>query len=209
MWVEDQFRISVVFICYSFSRERGPALKSSILDVLLQFRKYQYAFSSDIQGAFLTIGFDEKDRDYLRFFWFRNENDLKSYKILRMTRVPFGGYRAHSYLQRLLSSTFENIVRIRSISKLMLNSALYVDDLFYGANTVDKALKLSQSAVEILKEANKNLRKFKMNSNELRSLWRKRGISEARESNEHPIKDNTLIIICPSYDTFLYSRFDT
>ncbi|GFU05935.1 uncharacterized protein NPIL_565321 [Nephila pilipes] len=48
-----------------------PTLNLSILDVLLKFREYQYAFSSDIQGAFFTIGIDEKDRDYLRYFGFQ------------------------------------------------------------------------------------------------------------------------------------------
>ncbi|GBM61411.1 hypothetical protein AVEN_70772-1 [Araneus ventricosus] len=45
----------------------GPPLKSRILDVLLRFREFEYPFCSDIQGAFLTIGIAEEDRDYLRF----------------------------------------------------------------------------------------------------------------------------------------------
>ncbi|GBN07028.1 hypothetical protein AVEN_253774-1 [Araneus ventricosus] len=58
----------------------------------------------------------------------------------------------------------------------MLNSSLYVDDLFYGANTVNESLDLSKSAVKILKDANMNLRKFKTNSEELRNLWYERGM---------------------------------
>ncbi|GBM89320.1 hypothetical protein AVEN_120893-1 [Araneus ventricosus] len=68
----------------------GPPLNPRILDVLLRFCEFESAFCSDIQGAFLTIGIAEEHRDYLRFFWFPDKQDSKSYKILRMTRVPFG-----------------------------------------------------------------------------------------------------------------------
>ncbi|GFT39747.1 reverse transcriptase domain-containing protein [Nephila pilipes] len=88
---KETMKIRLVFDASSKGKEckslndclsSGPALNPSILDVLLKFREYQYAFSSDIQGAFFTIGIDEKDRNYLRFFWFPNENYSKSYKIL-------------------------------------------------------------------------------------------------------------------------------
>ncbi|GBO39199.1 hypothetical protein AVEN_271449-1 [Araneus ventricosus] len=46
----------------------GPPLNPRILDVLLRFREFEYAFCSDIQGTFLTIGIAEEDKDYLRFF---------------------------------------------------------------------------------------------------------------------------------------------
>ncbi|GFT51150.1 reverse transcriptase domain-containing protein, partial [Nephila pilipes] len=107
-----------------------------------------------------------------------------------MTRVPFGVTSSPFILAATIKFHIRKYSQDQEYLETceILNSALYVDDLFYGANTVDKALKLSQCAVEILKDANLNLRKFKKDSNELRSLWRKRGIPEARESNEHSIK---------------------
>ncbi|GBL80163.1 hypothetical protein AVEN_29147-1 [Araneus ventricosus] len=62
----------------------GPPLNPRSLDVLLRFREFEYAFCSDIQGAFLTIGISEEDRDYFRFFLFPGKQDSNSYKILRM-----------------------------------------------------------------------------------------------------------------------------
>ncbi|GBL75970.1 hypothetical protein AVEN_243472-1 [Araneus ventricosus] len=70
----------------------------------------------------------------------------------------------------------------------MLNSSLYVDDLFYGATTINEALDLSTSAVEILKDANMNLQKFKTNSEELRNLWYERGMIEGEDSSVRPFK---------------------
>ncbi|GFV01947.1 reverse transcriptase domain-containing protein [Trichonephila clavipes] len=49
----------------------------------------------------------------------------------------------------------------------MLNTSLYVDDPFAGSSeSVNKALDHSKDAIEILKDANFNLRKFKTNSKE-------------------------------------------
>ncbi|GFR33128.1 DUF5641 domain-containing protein [Trichonephila clavata] len=53
----------------------------------------------------------------------------------------------------------------------MLNSSLYVDDLFYGTDTVKNAYRITSDAVDILKHASMNLCKFNSNSQELKDLW--------------------------------------
>ncbi|GBO05357.1 hypothetical protein AVEN_94135-1 [Araneus ventricosus] len=58
----------------------------------------------------------------------------------------------------------------------MLDSALYADDLCYGAETVQEALSLSAGAVSILKDAGFHLRKLKTNSRELQALWIQNGL---------------------------------
>ncbi|GFX77306.1 integrase catalytic domain-containing protein [Trichonephila clavipes] len=64
----------------------------------------------------------------------------------------------------------------------MLNTSLYVDDLFAGSSeSVNKAFDLSKHAIEILKDAKMNLRKFKTNSKELRKLWNEKGIGDVGE----------------------------
>ncbi|GFQ78444.1 reverse transcriptase domain-containing protein [Trichonephila clavata] len=112
----------------------GPALNPRIIDVVLRFREYEHAFCSDIQGEFLTIGIAEEDRKYLRFFWYPNEGGIKSYKFMRMTRVPFG---ATSNLF-VLGATIKYHIRIYKEEYRetfeMLNTSLYVDDLFAGSS---------------------------------------------------------------------------
>ncbi|GFY39612.1 integrase catalytic domain-containing protein [Trichonephila inaurata madagascariensis] len=66
----------------------------------------------------------------------------------------------------------------------MLNTSLYVDDLFAGSSeSVNKAFDPSKNAIEILKDANMNLRKFKTNSKELRKLWNENGIGDVELVN--------------------------
>ncbi|GBL81857.1 hypothetical protein AVEN_50464-1 [Araneus ventricosus] len=66
----------------------GPNLSPLVLDMILKFRKFEIAFSGDTAKAFLMIGISEKDRDYLKFLWF-GDNE-QGYKALRFKRLPFG-----------------------------------------------------------------------------------------------------------------------
>ena len=53
----------------------------------------------------------------------------------------------------------------------MLNSLIYVDDIFYKANSVKQAFKLNTQAHSVLEVAGMNLWQFSTNSTELRKLW--------------------------------------
>ena len=82
--------------------------KPGTLQFLLQFRVYPIAITGDIEKAYLRISVDEKDRDLLRFLWFKNlfnEHQVELCKY-RFTRVIFGA----NCSQFLLSATIENHV---------------------------------------------------------------------------------------------------
>ena len=49
-----------------------------------------------------------------------------------------------------------------------LNNSIYVDDVFYGADTVEQAFKLNTQAHNALAKAGMDLRQFSTNSTELR-----------------------------------------
>ncbi|GBM05430.1 hypothetical protein AVEN_94732-1 [Araneus ventricosus] len=126
----------------------SPPLNTRLHDILLRFREFEYSFCSDIQGAAFRIGMAEEVIGYLRFFWFPDKQDLKSYKILRMTRVPFGVTSSPFVLAATIKYHIRKYKQERREDYEMLNSSFYVDDLFYCANTVNEALDLSISAVE-------------------------------------------------------------
>lgn len=52
----------------------GPDMVNSLLGILLRFRKDEVAITADIEQMFYRFRVDEDHRDFLRFYWYR-END--------------------------------------------------------------------------------------------------------------------------------------
>lgn len=73
-------KFQIVFDASSHEREShslneclfmGPNLNPDLLSILIKFRQHRVAMMADITKAFLQIGLNEKDRDVLRFLWFK------------------------------------------------------------------------------------------------------------------------------------------
>ncbi|XP_054713000.1 uncharacterized protein LOC129222513 [Uloborus diversus] len=166
----------------------GPNLNPNILDLILRFRIHKIAFSADIEKAFHQIVISEEDRDFLRFFWFDSLDGENSYELLRMSRVTFGVTSSSFILSATLKYHIEKYKEKYAEVFNMLDTSLYVDDLFYGADSDDQAFSLSSTAVEILKDAGMKLRKFKTNSSSLKNLWEKHGVFNEDENVNSSLK---------------------
>ena len=59
----------------------GPCLLPSLYDILIRFRIGKIGIVADIQQAFLNVEISNKHRDYLRFLWFSDINDLNTNNI--------------------------------------------------------------------------------------------------------------------------------
>ncbi|KFM65150.1 Retrovirus-related Pol polyprotein from transposon TNT 1-94, partial [Stegodyphus mimosarum] len=95
---KDTTKVRVVFNCSSKAKlnislndylKTAPNLNPNVLDVILNFKKFKIAFCADIEKAFLMIGIAAEDMKFLKFLWL-SENTNEDYKIMRMTRLPFG-----------------------------------------------------------------------------------------------------------------------
>ena len=79
-------KIRIVYDCSAKAGEwslneclyKGPCLTPLIFDSLLRFRLNDVALVADIEGAYLQIAVVPKQRDLLRFLWFKNvlDNDF-------------------------------------------------------------------------------------------------------------------------------------
>lgn len=106
----------------------GPTVHSSLVDVLLHFRLYRVALTTDVCHMHHDIELHPSDRDLHRFVWRRDPTEtLRDY---RMTRVTFG-VSALSFIAKIcLSSKTLWImlsisplcsVQLRTISMLMMD----------------------------------------------------------------------------------------
>ena len=146
----------------------GPCLLKTVAEILVRFRMYPIALTSDIEKAFLMISIHNSDRDALRFLWYedidKSELELVTY---RFCRVVFGVSCSPFLLNATLKKHVEGYTsKHGEVCNKILNS-LYADDINTGAHTVEETIELYRKAKQIMKEGGFNLRKWRSNSDKV------------------------------------------
>ena len=72
----------------------GPDLITSLVGILLRFRKESVAFMCDVTKMFPQFVVPESQRDFLRFLWWKDIDTPSPPKNMRMTRHFFGAVSA-------------------------------------------------------------------------------------------------------------------
>ncbi|GFU57369.1 reverse transcriptase domain-containing protein [Trichonephila clavipes] len=154
---KDRTKVRIVFNCSSKIKENlslndfpetGPNLNSNVLDILLNFRKFKIAFSADIERAFLMISIAVEERKFLKFLWFP-DNYNENFKFMQMTRLPFGCKTSPFILSATIKGHIRQFQEHKPKSVEMLDTSLYVDDLYFGVKDIYEAYELSKDAVMI------------------------------------------------------------
>ena len=147
----------------------GPTLQPHLNSIIMRFRLYNIAVTADIKKMFLNINIKPEDRNVLRFFW--QKKNQENYSIYRNTVLPFGlncsSFIAiatvHKHVEKY-EKEFPNVVK-------ELKYSMYVDDLLSGADTEEEALKFYEESCNILKEAGMELRKWNTNNKVVRNTF--------------------------------------
>ncbi|XP_066911268.1 uncharacterized protein [Clytia hemisphaerica] len=146
----------------------GPSLTSSLFGTLLRFRAKKIGVIADLEKAFLQIRLNEKDRDYVRFLWIKNindidfdnfyNNDLVTYRfcgvLFGVTSSPF-----------LLNATLRHHIN-RHENELFRNTvlnSLHVDDLSTSFDSMQEAFDFYKNCKSHFALASLNLRKLQSN----------------------------------------------
>ena len=152
----------------------GPSLTTSLFGILLRFRTKRYAFIADIEKAFLQISLNSKDRDFVRFLWYKDIEHIKhdnlpvsELGIFRLCRVLFGVTSSPFILEATL---LKHINKFEScdptfVKELLLS--LHVDDFNSSCDSIEACSKFYNKCKSRLKQGSFNLRKFESNSHEL------------------------------------------
>ena len=136
----------------------GPALHSSLLDVLLRFRCHVVAITADISKMYRAVELAPSDKDYHRFIWRLDPRDpLIDY---RMRRLTFG-VSASSFAANM--SVAQNAVDFSNehpLASLVIKTSLYVDDCLTGADSIEEAARLQTDLQQLFGKAQFLLRKW-------------------------------------------------
>ena len=142
---------------------QGPDTNNRLRGVLTRFRQGKVAFMADVEAMFHMFHLSPKHRDFLRFYWFKDNNP----------ELPVVQYRAKVHIFGNRPSPAIAIYGLRHAMKLTsgkksteadryVSDSFYVDDGLYATDKVE-------DAVHVLQEARNRLAKFKIRLHKISS----------------------------------------
>ena len=146
--------------------DKGPDLLNELLGILLRFRLPRFAFTSDIEKAFLNVKLDERDRDFTKFLWLSDlSNPESDFITYRFASVLFGSVSSPAILNAVLRTHLN--AHESDVSNKLKNN-IYVDNVVSGCDTTTDTLRTYDSVNELIESAGFKLRGWASNCDELR-----------------------------------------
>ena len=137
----------------------GPTVHSPLIDVLLRFRNFRIAMTTDVSRMYCAVLLPEEQRNLHRFIW--RDDPTEPLKEYRMTRLTFGvsasSFTANMAVKR---NAFELENEYPQAAKDVIES-FYVDDGLIGAETIQEASELQSQLQELFHKGGFVLRKWK------------------------------------------------
>ena len=180
----------------------GPSLVPDLFEVLIRFRKWQIALTSDVTKAFLQIEVDPDDRDVHRFLLIEIVDGKKVVRHMRFVRLPFGNRSAPFLLNATVRYHLAHYNATKTVSDLKRN--IFVDNYITGADSIEEAHNIHLEAREILNQANMPLTKWHSNNADLCKLF--------EDPMDPSIANNPISILGMGWsaknDTFIFEGFN-
>lgn len=129
----------------------GESHQSDILTILLNFRKFKFAFTADIEKMYRQIWISKEHRKYQKILW-RNSPDepIKEYELKTVTYgtsiAPFLAIRVTKQIALDCDDDFPDISR-------MILKSMYMDDIADGAPAADKMIEIYNNLKTIVLES--------------------------------------------------------
>ena len=127
---------------------KGPPLVNDMLSILLRFRLFPYACSSDVEKAFLQVNLKDCDRDAVRFLWPSDPSDPNSKILTYRFKVVLFGSTASQFL--LNSTILHHLSKYECGISDLLKEATYIDNVVYSFKTERDMLNFYYTSKEIL-----------------------------------------------------------
>ncbi|XP_026042220.1 uncharacterized protein LOC113033090 [Astatotilapia calliptera] len=147
---------------------KGPDLNNLLLGVLMRFRKDAIAVTADIKQMFHSFLVREEDRNFLRFFWFRDNSPTQDVIEYRMTVHVFGNSPSPAVaIYCLRQSTMDGRPHHDPEVKQFVCHDFYVNDALKSFSSVKSAVCLLKKTQDVLAKSNLRLHKIASNSKEV------------------------------------------
>lgn len=140
----------------------GPTIQNDLFTLLIQWRKFQIAFTGDIEKMYRQIRVHNEDVKFQRILW-RNSNSEPLQEYVLQT-VTFGTSSAPFQAIRCLFKVADDIEPTEPMIAKLIRQNFYVDDFLGSAETIHEAAEIRKKTQSIMDSYGLNLRKWKSNS---------------------------------------------
>ncbi|XP_075163178.1 uncharacterized protein LOC142235804 [Haematobia irritans] len=143
----------------------GPTLQSDLISTILNWRKYKYVYSGDIQKMYRQIKIHPDDRAYQRILFQKDpKGPVKDYQLNTVTfGISCAPFLAIRTLLQLASDCEQQFPQVSDI----IRRETYVDDILSGGFTIEETIKSQKALISVLKTAGFPLKKITANDPKL------------------------------------------
>ncbi|GFU65289.1 integrase catalytic domain-containing protein [Trichonephila clavipes] len=138
---------------------KGPNLIELITDILDRFRMYPIGLSADIEKAFLQISVTPEHRDFLRFFYPHENNEI----VYRHCRLVFGVCSSPFLLAASINPLLDNTPSKYMDIVSKLHHSFYVDNCVTGVSDTQEIGSFVNKVRKIMSNGCFNLRGWESN----------------------------------------------
>ena len=189
----------------------GPDMMNSLLGILLRFRQETIAVAADVEQMFHNFKVKKDHRNFLRFFWYRDNNPDLDFIEYRMTVHVFGNTPSPAIATYGLHKSVE---QASADVRNFVENNFYVDDGLVSLPDVESARDLIERTKSALYKGGK-LRMHKIVSND-KSLLSHFAASELADnlkeldltSDSAPLQSSLGLLWDINQDKFVYRFYD-
>ena len=167
---------------------QGPDRNNNLRGVLMRFRNGPVAVSADVEAMFHNFYLPKSDRDYVRFYWFEDNNPNSKLVQFRACVQIFGNKSspavANHGLRFAINSPSDN--DCSQASKSLIVNNIYVDDVLAAFDCEEEAKNVLEGSINKLSQFNIRLHKVASNSEHIIKSFPSSEISECY-SNEKEV----------------------
>lgn len=143
---------------------QGPLMQTELVSNVLHWRQYKYCAVADIEKMYRQIFIATNQRDLQRIFW-RDSPELPLNEY-RLNTITYGMANAPWLAIRTLTQLANDYEREYPRACKIIRAFFYVDDLMYGANSIDELNDTYREICTVMRKGGLKLRKWASNSEE-------------------------------------------
>ena len=146
---------------------QGPDLNNHLRGVLTRFREKPFDYSADIRDMFHNYQVPEDSRDFLRFYWFKyndTRNPLVPYRSMSQLFGCTSSPAVASYGLKLCASSLSDY---HPEARYYLENSFYVNDGLLSTDTVEEAISVLQTSIDVLESFKIRLHKIASNDTDI------------------------------------------